>query len=163
MNFWIINRLFVIFNIWNKSVNSWTYQLYYYAFSSIKMAKFKMDAFLRDKLTMAYWIRLSLLCRCKWTRKSELLRENVSEQYLFFYDHKSVYCVYTRNLGANLWLLLGAKSMPFGCMSMGRLGAKYMDTFGCMSMPFGCMSMAQLGACMRLLGACLTVGSFAWL
>ena len=58
--------------------------------------------------------------------------------------------------------------MPFGCMSMARLGAKYavvgcksMDTFGCMSMPFGCMSMAWLGACMRLLGACLTVGSFA--
>ena len=45
-------------------------------------------------------------------------------------------------------LLLGAKSMPSGCMSMARLGAKYavvgfksMDTFGCMSMPFGCMSM----------------------
>ena len=56
-------------------------------------------------------------------------------------------------------LLLGAKSMPFGCMSMARLGTKYvevgcksMDTFGCMSMPFGCMSMARLGAC-------LTVGS----
>jgi len=56
-------------------------------------------------------------------------------------------------------LLLGAKSMPFGCMSMARLGAKYaevgcksMDTFGCMSMPFGCMSMARLGAG-------LTVGS----
>ena len=40
-------------------------------------------------------------------------------------ENKSVYCVYTRNLGANLWLLLGAKSMPFGCMSMARLGAKY--------------------------------------
>ena len=80
----------------------------------------------------------------------------------------SVYCVYTTNLGANLWLLLGAKSMPFGCMSMARLGAKYaevgcksMDTFGCMYAAFGCMSMARLGACMRLLGACLTVGSFA--
>ena len=69
-------------------------------------------------------------------------------------------------LGANL-CLLGAKSMPFGCMSMARLGAKYaevgrksMDTFGCMYAAFGCMSMARLGACMRLLGACLTVGSF---
>ena len=87
------------------------------------------------------------------------LGKNVSEQYLFIFEHKSVYCVYTRNLGANLWLLLGAKSMPFGCMSMARLGAKYaevgcksMDTFGCMSMPFGCMSMDRLGAC-------LTVGS----
>ena len=81
--------------------------------------------------------------------------------------HKNVYCVYTRNLGANLCLLLGAKSMPFGCMSMARLGAKYavvgcksMDTFECMYAAFGCMSMARFGACMRLLGACLTVGSF---
>ena len=56
--------------------------------------------------------------------------------------------------------------MPFGCMYMARLGAKYavvrcksMDTFGCMYAAFGCMSMARLGACMRLLGACLTVGS----
>ena len=84
-------------------------------------------------------------------------------------------------LGACLWLgaknaVAGCKSMDtfgcmyvaFGCMSMARLGAKYaeagcksMDTFGCMSIPFGCMSMARLGACMRLLGACLTVGSFA--
>ena len=78
-----------------------------------------------------------------------------------FYEHTSVYCVYTRNLGANLWLLLGAKSMPFGCMSMARLGAKYavvgcmyMDTIGCMYAAFGCMSMERLGAC-------LTVGSFA--
>ena len=98
--------------------------------------------------------------------KIRALEKNVSEQDFIFYAHKSVYCVYTRNLGANLWLLLG-------CMSMARLGAKYaavgcksMDTFGCMSMPsgcmyaaFGCMYMDQLGACMRLLGACLTVGS----
>ena len=56
-------------------------------------------------------------------------------------------------MGANLWLLLGAKSMPFGCMSMARLGAKYMDTFGRISKPFGCMSTTRLGACMRLLGA----------
>ena len=100
--------------------------------------------------------------------KIRALGKNVSEHYLLFYEHKSVYCVYTRNLGANLWLLLGAKSMPFGGVSMARLGAKYaevgcksMDTFGCISMPFGCMSMARLGACTRLLGACLTVGSFA--
>ena len=62
-------------------------------------------------------------------RKSEVSGNNVSEQYLL-YEHKSVYCVYTRNLGANLWLLLGAKSMPFGCMSMARLGAKYAEV-GC--------------------------------
>ena len=60
-------------------------------------------------------------------------------------EHKDVYCVYTRNLGANLWLLLGAKSMPFGCMSKDRLGAKYADvgcksaeTFGCMYAAVGC-------------------------
>ena len=47
-----------------------------------------------------------------------------------FHEHKSVYCVYTRSQGANLWLLLGAKSMPFGCMSMARLGAKYAEV-GC--------------------------------
>ena len=96
------------------------------------------------------------------------LGEKCFRAIFIFYEHKSVYCVYTRNLGANLWLLLGAKSMPFGCMSMARLGAKYavvgcksMDTFGCMYAAFGCMSMARLGACMRLLGACLTVGSSA--
>ena len=100
--------------------------------------------------------------------KIRALRKKYFRAIFIFYEHKSVYCVYTRNLGANLWLLLGAKSMPFGCMSMARLGAKYaevgcksMDTFGCMYAAFGCMSMARLGACMRLLGACLTVGSFA--
>ena len=49
-----------------------------------------------------------------------------------FSEHKSAYCVYTRNLGANLWLFLDAKSMPFGCMSMTRLGAKYAEV-GCKS------------------------------
>ena len=93
------------------------------------------------------------------------------------------------NMGANVWLLLGAKSMPFGCMSMARLGAKSaevgcksMESFGCMSMPFGCMYVGtvgckvcgcwvqsmrrRLGACICLLGAsliwliaCLIVGS----
>ena len=62
--------------------------------------------------------------------KITALGKNVSEQYVLFYEHGSVYCVYTRNLGANLWLLLGAKSMPFGCMSMARLGAKYAEV-GC--------------------------------
>ena len=49
---------------------------------------------------------------------------------IFFYEHTNVHCVYTRNLGANLWLLLGAKSMPFGCMSMARLSAEYAEV-GC--------------------------------
>ena len=43
----------------------------------------------------------------------------------------------------SIWILLGAKSLPFGCMYAA----------------FGCMSMARLGACMQLLGACLTAGS----
>ena len=42
-------------------------------------------------------------------------------------------------------LLLGAKSMPFVCMSMDRLGA-------CMRM-LGASLRRRLGACMRLLGA----------
>ena len=56
--------------------------------------------------------------------KIRALRNNCFRA-IFVYAHTNVYCVYTRNLGANLWLLLGAKSMPFGCMSMARLGAKY--------------------------------------
>ena len=55
-------------------------------------------------LTMAHWIRLSLLCRCKWTRKSQVSYENVSEQYLLFYEHKSVYCVYRRNLWSSIFV-----------------------------------------------------------
>ena len=47
-------------------------------------------------------------------------------------------------------LLLGAKSVPFGCMSMERLGAKYAEV--------GCMYMESLGACMLLLGACIWSG-----
>ena len=47
-----------------------------------------------------------------------------------------------------------------GCM-YAVVGCKSMDTFGCMYAAFGCMSMARLGACLRLLGACLTVASFA--
>ena len=99
--------------------------------------------------------------------KIRALGENCFRAIFIFYERKNVSCVYTRNLGANLWLLLGAKSMLLGaCLWLGwvqrmrKLGAKYMDTFGCMSIPFGCMSMARLGACMLLLGACLTVGSF---
>ena len=45
----IINRVFVIFNVWNKSVNSWTCQLYYYAFPILKQTQFKHHTFLREK------------------------------------------------------------------------------------------------------------------
>ena len=37
--------------------------------------------------------------------KSQVSGKNVSEQYLFFHEHRRVYCVYTRNLGACLCLL----------------------------------------------------------
>ena len=47
-------------------------------------------------MTMTHWIRLSLLCRCKWTRKSQVSYRNVSEQYLLWWKDKRVYCVYTR-------------------------------------------------------------------
>ena len=69
----------------------------------------------------------------------------------FIFMSISVYCVYTRNLGANQWLLLGAKSMPFGCMSMARLGAyafwvhvcgswvHVYGSVGCMYAVVGCM------------------------
>ena len=73
---------------------------------------------------------------------------------------QSVYCVYTRNLGANLWLLLDAKSMPFGCMSMARLGAKYavvgcksMETFGCMYAVVGCMYAETFGCMYAAFGS----------
>ena len=67
----------------------------------------------------------------------------------------------TRILGACMRLLLGAKSMPFGCMSMDRLGAKYavvgcksMETFGCMHAVVGCKVCGDVEVqSMRLLGA----------
>ena len=58
--------------------------------------KLKWIFFVRPNLTIVHWIRLSLLCRCKWTRKSDLWSGNVSEQYLLLCKNKKVYCVYTR-------------------------------------------------------------------
>ena len=49
-------------------------------------------------LTMAHWIRLSLLCRCKRTRNSKVWYGNVSEQYLSLCKNKTVYCACTRFL-----------------------------------------------------------------
>ena len=45
---------------------------------------------------MAHRIRLSLVCRFKWTRKSQVSYRNVSEQYLLLWNDRKVYCVYTR-------------------------------------------------------------------
>ena len=98
----IRNRLCVIFHSVNKSTKYWTYQLYYYAFSNMKMAKFKIDAFLWEIFTMAHWIRLSLLCRCKWTRKSQVLGKDVSEQYLFFMSIK-VYIVFIQEIWVQIY------------------------------------------------------------
>ena len=47
-------------------------------------------------MTVAHWIRLSPLCRCKWTRKSQVSYRNASEQYSLFWKDKRVYCVYTK-------------------------------------------------------------------
>ena len=96
------------------------------------------------------------------------LKKNVSGHYIFFMRIK-VYIVSIQEIWVQiygyLWVqslcLLGACPWLGWVQSMRKLGAKYMDTFGCMSMPFGGMSMDRLSACMRLLGACLTVGSFA--
>ena len=58
--------------------------------------------------------------------------------YVNIMDRLVVSKKYVKLLGACMRLLLGAKSMPFGCMSMDRLGAKYAvvgckyaETFGC--------------------------------
>ena len=101
----IINRLFAIFNICNKSANSRTCQFYHYAFPGLKLTKFKIDEFAWEILTMAHWIRLSLVCRCKWTRKSQVSYEHVSEQYLLlFCEHYNVYCVYRGNLWSSIFV-----------------------------------------------------------
>ena len=107
--------------------------------------------------------------------KITALGEHCFRAIFIFHEHKSVYCVYTRNLGANPWLLLGAKSMPFGCMSMERLGAKYavvgckvcgnswVHVCGCWVHLYGNGWLHVCGCwvqSMRLLGACLTVGSY---
>ena len=63
-----------------------------------KADKIKIYAFLWENLTMAHWIRLSLLCRCKWTRKSQVCHSVASEQNKLSCKNKRVYCVYTRNL-----------------------------------------------------------------
>ena len=47
---------------------------------------------------MRHWIRHSLLCRSKWTRKSHLWYGNVSEQYLLLCKNEQVYCACTRFL-----------------------------------------------------------------
>ena len=60
--------------------------------------KLKQICILYKTLTMARWIRLRLLCRCNWTRKSEVWYGNVSEQYLILCGNKSVYCAWARFL-----------------------------------------------------------------
>ena len=81
----ISESLWNIFNMVNKSVNYWTYQLYYFAFADLKLTKCKIDAFLLENLTMAHWIRLSRLCRCKWTRKSQVSYEMFQSNKYFLW------------------------------------------------------------------------------
>ena len=106
----------------NKSAICLTCQLYHYAFSNLKLAKFKIDTFLLEMLTTAHWIRLSLLCRCKWTRQSQVSYENVSEQYLF-YEHQMVYCVYRKiygvlSLSMEIYLCLWSFIFVYGVLSL---------------------------------------------
>ena len=80
-------------------------------------------------LIMRHWIRLSLLCRCKWTRKFQVWYGNVSEQHLVLSKNKRyivstqeiscVYtsdsCVYTRNC---LTVLCFAWQRSFACLTV---------------------------------------------
>ena len=69
------------------------------------MTKYKIDAFVRENLTMAHWIRLSQLCRCKWTRKSQVSGKHASEQYSFFYEHTNVSsCLHPATVPTVGWL-----------------------------------------------------------
>ena len=62
----------------------------------MKLTKSQIYAFLRQNLTMAHWICLSLLCRCKWMRTLDLWYGNDSKQYLLLWRNKRVYCACTR-------------------------------------------------------------------
>ena len=67
-------------------------------FEGIELIKYQIGTFLRQQMSMAHWIRLSLLCRCEWTRKSQVWYGNVSEQYLLSCKNGKVYCVYRRSV-----------------------------------------------------------------
>ena len=129
---------------------------------------------------MAHWIRLSLLCRCKWTRKSQVSYENVSEQYLWlFYEHTSVYCGYRRNLWISIFVY-GVLSLfmefylcPWSSILVYGVLSLSMEFYLCLRSSIfvcGCcvnvygavwvQSICLLGASLIRLIACLTVGSY---
>ena len=116
-----------IFNMVNKSVNYWTCQLYYYAFPGLKLTKSKLDAFLRQILTMAHWIRLSLLCRCKWTRKSQVSYENISEQCVLCTSIK-LYIVFIQEIWVQIYGYFWVQSL---CLLGACLWLGWVHVCGC--------------------------------
>ena len=45
------------------------------------------------KMTMVHWIRLSLLCRCKWTRKSDLWGKMFQSNIYYYASIEGVLCI----------------------------------------------------------------------
>ena len=129
------------------------------SFIGIKLIKSRIDTFWQENLTMTHWIRLSLLGRCKWMRKSQVSGETKSpEQYLLFYEHKTVYCVDRRNLWSSILvygilslsmefhLCLWSSIFVYGVLSLyAVVGCMYMETFGCMYAVVGCMYAETFG------------------
>ena len=134
----LINRLFVIFNFVNRSVNSWTCQLYF--------CRFKATNWENEKLMHVYdeiWLWLIGFALVYGVGVNE--RENPKSHIEMF--QSSIY-YYVR---INRYIRLGAKYADVGCMYMETLGYKYAVV--------GCKSMERLGACLTVF-ACLTVGSY---
>ena len=89
----------------------------------MKQTKYQVYAFVQQLLTMRHWIRLSLLCSSKWTRKSGLPGTNISEQYSLLYEHIIVYCVYRKIYGVlslfmELYLCLWNSIFVYEVLSM---------------------------------------------
>ena len=88
-----------------------------FMFVITKLITSQIDACVRQNLTMVHWIRLSLLCRCKRTRKSQVWYGNVSKQYLLLCQNKRVYCACTRFLCMHNTLVAPGRTR--GCFFLG--------------------------------------------
>ena len=89
------------------------------SFIGIKTAKSQIDSFLLENLTMVHWIRLSLLCRCNWTRKFQVSGNMFQGNIDYFMNIEKVYCVYRRNLCSSIFVYgILSLSMEFPSMSM---------------------------------------------
>ena len=60
---------------------------------------------------MAHWICLSLLCRCKWTRKSQVWYGNVSEQHLLLCKNKGILCLHRKSLVSTQEILVSTQEI----------------------------------------------------